>query len=151
VLPQADPSQGRNAQGGERPNPHDRRRQRCRGARHLACEVIAIAKIFTFPGETTTTATPIPDAESELTRGERLYGLRRSREAVQRDIEAHVTARRQYSQAVAWVATAEAEGLPAANIEAARQKTAVLYAEMQDAARRLLIATPTDPKGLATC
>jgi hypothetical protein len=110
-----------------------------------------VAEIFTFPGSSDTKATmaamTMPDAGPGLTRGERLYGPHRSREAVQRDIEAHVTARRAYGQ-VAWVAAAEAEGLPAANIEAARQDTARLYAEMQDAARHLVICMPTDPKAL---
>lgn len=43
---------------------------------------------------------------------------------------------------------AEAENLPQANIEAARSETQVLYQEMQEAARHLLINMPTDPKGL---
>jgi hypothetical protein len=35
-----------------------------------------------------------------------------------------------------------------ANIEAARQETAVLYSEMQEAGRHLVICMPTDPKAL---
>jgi hypothetical protein len=89
-----------------------------------------MAEIFTFPGSSETKATTatmtIADAGPGLTRGERLYGPHRSREAVRRDIEAHVSARKAYSQEVAWLAAAEAEGLPAANIEAARQETAAL-------------------------
>jgi hypothetical protein len=72
----------------------------------------------------------------------------RSREAVQKDIDAHEKARKVYQQAVAWTVAAEAENLPQAQIEQALQDTAAFYAEMQQAARHLVICMPTDPKAL---
>jgi hypothetical protein len=72
----------------------------------------------------------------------------RDRECVRRAIAEHERARDAYAKAVAWLVAAEAENLPAANIEAARQELAVLYAEMQEAARRLIIVMPTDLKAL---
>jgi hypothetical protein len=112
-----------------------------------------MADIFTFPNSPTNREKHVPisdDSEPapQFTRGEQLYGPHRSREAVQRDIDAHVTARKAYGQAVAWLAAAEAENLPQANIEAARSETQVLYQEMQEAARHLLISMPTDSKAL---
>ncbi|WP_439392264.1 hypothetical protein ACRQ5Q_21675 [Bradyrhizobium sp. PMVTL-01] len=44
-----------------------------------------------------------------------------------------------YEQAVSWIFAAEAENLPAANIEAARQELVVLHAEMKAAAENLLV------------
>jgi len=72
----------------------------------------------------------------------------RSRECVQRGIDEHKACRDRYAKAVAWLAAAEAENLPPANIEAARQEQVVLYGEMQASARNLLICMPTDPKAL---
>jgi hypothetical protein len=115
-----------------------------------------MAEIFKFPEQAgifpkSEGRVPIVD-ESETgpapRPGSRLYGPHRSREAVQRDIDAHIHARKVYGQAVAWLAAAEAENLPQANIEAARSETQVLYQEMQEAARHLLISMPTDPKAL---
>jgi hypothetical protein len=72
----------------------------------------------------------------------------RSREGVQRGIDAHVAARDRYAKGVAWLAAAKAENLPPADIEAAREDLAVLYVEMEEYARGLLICMPTDPKAL---
>ena len=72
----------------------------------------------------------------------------RERESVKRDIDAHIAARETYQRAVAWLAAAEAEGLPVGNIEAAREKLVELHAELAEAARRLLVVMPTDPRGL---
>jgi hypothetical protein len=72
----------------------------------------------------------------------------RTRDDVRTAIREHEEARARYGRAAAWTAAAEEDGLPAANIEQARQDPAQLYAEMQESARSLVIAMPTDPKGL---
>lgn len=72
----------------------------------------------------------------------------RERNDVKRDIDAHIAARETYQRAVAWLAAAEAEGLPVANIEAAREDLVRLHAELVEAARRLVIVTPTDLRAL---
>jgi hypothetical protein len=72
----------------------------------------------------------------------------RNREGVQKAIREHEEARRAYAKAVAWLAAAEEEGLPMANIEAARKDTAQLYAEMQVRAAGLVISMPTEPRAL---
>jgi hypothetical protein len=72
----------------------------------------------------------------------------RSRQNVQRDIDEHIAARREYAQAAAWAAQAEAENLPAAVIETAREKAAKAFGEMNWRGRHLMITMPTDPKGL---
>lgn len=72
----------------------------------------------------------------------------RERGSVKRDIDAHIAARETYQRAVAWLAAAEAEGLPVANIEAARENLVQFHAELVEAARRLLVVMPTDLRGL---
>ena len=72
----------------------------------------------------------------------------RERNDVKRDIDAHIAARETYQRAVAWLAAAEAEGLPVANIEAAREDLLKFHAELVEAARRLVIVTPTDLRAL---
>jgi hypothetical protein len=72
----------------------------------------------------------------------------RSLQNVQCEIDKHIAARREYAQAAAWAAQAEAENLPAAVVEAARDKAAKVFEEMNWLGRRLMITMPTDPKGL---
>jgi hypothetical protein len=86
-------------------------------------------------------AKPVPEPELEG-RGWR------DRASLKRDIEAHIGARQAYQLAVSWLAAAEAENLPTANIEAAREDERKLHAEMVEAAQMLLIVTPHDPKAL---
>ena len=83
-----------------------------------------------------------PDAE--LAPGPRW----RTREGVHQGIAEHEEARDRYAKGVAWLAAAEAENLPQANIEAARQDLVQLHAEMIESARRLIVVLPTDPKAL---
>ena len=103
-----------------------------------------MSNLIRFPGNHT--EQPETRAEHAWERRERLAS--RDREAVLRDIDRHIKARRAYAQAVAWTVAAEAEGLPPANIEAARQGAAEFFAEMQEAGRNLLIVMPTDLKAL---
>jgi hypothetical protein len=72
----------------------------------------------------------------------------REREEVTRDIAAHVATRQAYTAAMLWEAAAIDQGLPQAKIEQARQDVAEAYAQMVDAARRLVIIMPTDLKAL---
>jgi hypothetical protein len=74
----------------------------------------------------------------------------RDRATVKRDIEAHIAARQAYQHGVSWIAGAEAENLPVANIEAAREDLRMLHAEMVEAARSLVIVMPTDLKACVT-
>jgi hypothetical protein len=72
---------------------------------------------------------------------------RRSRNDVLEAIEEHKRARKAWTQGVAWTAAAEAGEIPGADVETAIRETAMLFEEMQFAARRLLIERPTDLKG----
>jgi hypothetical protein len=75
-------------------------------------------------------------------------GRLREQDRVARDIQEFERARTGYRQAVAWLAAAEAGEIPGAHVEVARQDLALLYEEMQDSARNLLVVMPTDLKGL---
>jgi hypothetical protein len=103
-----------------------------------------MSNLIQFPGSGT--QQPKGRAEHAWERRERLAS--RDREAVLRDIDRHIHARQAYAQAVAWTAAAEAEGLPPADIEAAHQGLAELFAKMQEAGRNLLVVMPTDLKAL---
>jgi hypothetical protein len=70
---------------------------------------------------------------------------------VKRDIDAHIAAPQAYQQAVSWSAAAEAENLPIANIEAAREDLRRLHAEMVEAARMLLSSCRLIRRGLSIC
>jgi hypothetical protein len=72
----------------------------------------------------------------------------RDRATVKREIDEHIAARKAYQQGVSWIAAAEAENLPVANIEAAREDLRQLHAEMVEASRQLVIVMPTDLKAL---
>jgi hypothetical protein len=72
----------------------------------------------------------------------------RSRERVQRDIDAHVAARKAYGKAVAWEAACEAENLGQAQLEEGRRRTAEAYSELQECGRNLVVCMPTDPRAL---
>ena len=63
----------------------------------------------------------------------------RDRATVKREIDQHIAARKAYQQGVSWIAAAEAENLPVANIEAAREDLRQLHAEMVEASRQLVI------------
>jgi hypothetical protein len=67
---------------------------------------------------------------------------------VKREIDAHIAARCAYQKGVSWIAAAEAEKLPQASIEAAREDLHRLHAEMVEAARSLVVVMPTDLKAL---
>jgi len=99
--------------------------------------------IVKFPGRDVAPVAALP-----VLGGERDWGPGRSRSAVQRDIDAHISARKAYARAVAWEAAAQDEELLPDKIEDARQHTVDAHREMQEAARNLLICMPTDPKGL---
>ena len=72
----------------------------------------------------------------------------RTREGVRRHIEAHQAARRAYGEAAAWKMAAEAQNPPVAQIDQASLRAFEAYEEMTEAARRLLIVMPIDPKAL---
>jgi hypothetical protein len=72
----------------------------------------------------------------------------RSRDHIREDMDKHIAARDAYGKAVAWEAAAESQNLPPSQIEAARQRTAAAYAELQDCGRRLVVCMPHDLRGL---
>jgi hypothetical protein len=76
--------------------------------------------------------------------------LWRAREHLQEEISRHTAGpgRPTDRQAVAWEAAAESGNLSPAQIEEARKRTAVAFEEMQLRGRMLLVAMPTDPRGL---
>jgi len=71
----------------------------------------------------------------------------RTREGVRRHIEEHQAARRAYDEAAVRKMAAEAH-LPVAQIDQASLRAFEAYEEMTEAARRLLIVMPIDPKAL---
>jgi hypothetical protein len=103
------------------------------------------AEVINLFSANRTAAKPAPKPELDL---DRVASTWRDRDHVKHDIAAHIAARKAYQEGVSWLAAAEAENLPAANIEAAREDLRRLHAEMIEAARMLLIATPHDPKAL---
>ena len=72
----------------------------------------------------------------------------RTRDDVQKDINAHIAARAAWARAEAWLAEADAQELPAGEIEEARAQAAVTFQELTWRGRHLLIAMPTDLKAL---
>jgi hypothetical protein len=99
--------------------------------------------IISFPG---LSERQLPAAKPTLERTE--FGPGRSRAAVQTDIDLHVKARKAYARAVAWELACRDGDAIEQQLEDARECTERTYREMKDAARCLLICTPTDPKGL---
>jgi hypothetical protein len=71
-----------------------------------------------------------------------------SRENVQGKIDAHIAARQAYGQALARITAIEDGSLPAAQMADAQLKAFEAYNEMTEAARRLLVVMPTEPKAL---
>lgn len=107
------------------------------------------AEIIQFCGGKEPAAPAVVATERERQTEQTEFGPERSRAAVQRDIAAHVQARKSYGKAVAWEAAIRAtEDAEPYQLEDARCHTAMMYREMQEAARALLICMPTDPKGL---
>jgi hypothetical protein len=107
-----------------------------------------MSNIFKFPGHE---AAPIGAEPAFPVVPQNEWGPGRSRSAVQRDIDAHLRARKSYGKAVAWALATEAGEAEAYQIEEARQNAAMAYREMQEAARNLLICMPTDRAGSSTC
>ena len=104
--------------------------------------------IVTFPGSSERQPEVTKPTAAETSPGEALYGPSRSREAVQRDIDAHIKERKAYGRAAAWAEAARDQMLPECTIENAQADADMAYNTMIEAARHLLICMPTDPRGL---
>lgn len=72
----------------------------------------------------------------------------RNRERARVDIKEFEGAKNAYAEAVAWQATAEAENLPAGQIEDARARAVRAFKEMEFRGHMLLVDMPTDLHGL---
>jgi hypothetical protein len=107
-----------------------------------------MSTIITFPGSSERQPTVTKPTVTEPSPGEALYGPGRLREAVQRDIDRHIKAHKDYGRAVAWEMAAQDGDAVRSQLEDAREHTLKAYEELQEAARNLLICMPTDPKGL---
>jgi hypothetical protein len=108
-----------------------------------------MSTIITFPGSSERgKAVPIAAEPEFPVVMQTEWGPGRSRKAVQVDIDAHIKARKAYRRAVAWEAACREEDAVEYQREEARCLTAMAYENMMEAARNLLICTPTDPKAL---
>jgi hypothetical protein len=97
--------------------------------------------IVKFPGSSDRAPVKVPDATE--------WGPDRSCEAVQRDIDEHIDARKNYCSAVAWQAALQhQENATPAALDGARQEAETRYRLMVSAARNLLICMSTDIRGL---
>jgi hypothetical protein len=103
-----------------------------------------MSNLIQFPGS----RTEQPEAPVERDRERRGRLSRRDREAVQSDIDRHLASRQAYGQALARVTAIEDGHLPEAQMADAQLKAFEAYSEMTEAARRLLVVMPTDPKAL---
>jgi hypothetical protein len=98
---------------------------------------------FEAPQEPSRRAAPIETPDDDG-----YPGLMRGREDVARHIRRHEDARTAYSRAALWAAQAEAENLPPAQIEEARNAALLAGAELVERGRSLVVVLPTDLKGL---
>src|SRR4051812_35339466 len=103
-----------------------------------------MSNVVKFPGS----STERPETTVEWPRERRERLACRDREAVQRDIDRHIAARRAYGQALARVTAIEDGNLPTSQIAEAHLKAFEAYTETTEAARNLLVVMPTDLKAL---
>ena len=102
-----------------------------------------MSNVFQFSGFQK--SVPVVDGDQEVHARESNW---LSREHVQGKIDAHIAARHAYGQALARVNAIEDGSLPVAQMADAQLKALEANSEMTEAARRLLIVMPTEPKAL---